>query len=58
MRQCPACGLMTDSSDLLCPVCGHRLPIRLGVSERTLRKLGLAILIPLLVYIAMTRLFG
>jgi hypothetical protein len=49
---------MTDSSDLLCPVCGHRLPIRLGVSEGTLRKLGLAILIPLLVYIAMTRLFG
>ena len=49
---------MTDSSDLLCPVCGRRLPLKLGISERTLRKVGLAILIPFLIYLMMTRLFN
>lgn len=58
MRQCPACGLTTDSSDLFCPVCGRRLPLKLGVSEITVRKVGLAILIPALIYIFMTRVLG
>jgi RNA polymerase subunit RPABC4/transcription elongation factor Spt4 len=56
MRQCVGCGLTTDSRDLTCPVCGRRLP--LGISWLTVRKIGLAILIPLLVWIVMTKLFA
>ena len=56
MRQCPSCGLTTDSSELTCPVCGRRLPLNLGVSERTLRKVGLALLIPFLIWVVMTKL--
>lgn len=56
MRQCPSCGLTTDSSELTCPVCGKRMPLNLQVSTLTLRKLGLALLIPALVYLAMTAL--
>ena len=58
MRQCPSCGLTTDSNDLACPVCGKRLPLNLRVSELTLRKIGLAVLIPVLVWVAMSALFG
>ncbi len=57
MRQCPSCGLNTDTSDLLCPVCGHRLPLQL-MSGTTARKVGLTVLIPALVWVVMTRLFG
>jgi hypothetical protein len=56
MRQCSGCGFTTDSRDITCPVCGRRLP--LGISELTIRKIGLAILIPVLVWIAMTKLFA
>jgi hypothetical protein len=56
MRQCPSCGFTTDSSESTCPVCGRRLPLNLRVSERTLRKIGLWLLIPVLVYLAMTAL--
>ena len=56
MRQCPACGFTTDSGELTCPICGRRLPLNLGLNERTLRKLGLALLIPILVWLAMTSL--
>ena len=56
MRQCPGCGLTTDTRDLTCPVCGRRLPLKLGLSELTVRKIGLAILIPVLVWIVMTSL--
>ena len=52
MRQCPSCGFTTDSG-LTCPVCGRRLPLNLGFTSVTWRKLGLAILIPILVYLAM-----
>ena len=58
MRQCPTCGLTTDSSDLICPVCGRRLPLKLGFSEITWRKIGLAVLIPALIYVLMTRVLG
>lgn len=57
MRQCPSCGFRTDSGELTCPVCGKRLPLNLGVSGLTLRKVGLALLIPFLIYLAMTALF-
>jgi hypothetical protein len=56
MRQCSGCGLTTDSRDLTCPVCGRRLP--LGMSELTVRKVGLAILIPVLVWIVMSKLLA
>ena len=58
MRQCPSCGLTTDTSDLTCPVCGHRLPLNLLPSGLTLRKIGLALLIPFLVWVAMTSLLN
>jgi hypothetical protein len=54
MRQCASCGFTTDSGELTCPICGRRLPLNLKVSELTWRKLGLALLIPVLVYLAMT----
>lgn len=57
MRTCSSCGLVTDSTDLSCPVCGHRMPIKLMVSERSLRKAGLTLLIPVLIYFAMSALF-
>jgi RNA polymerase subunit RPABC4/transcription elongation factor Spt4 len=50
MRQCPSCGFTTDSGELTCPVCGRRLPLNLGFTEVGWRKLGLAVLIPVLVY--------
>ena len=56
MRQCSSCGFTTDSGELTCPICGRRLPLNLGFTELTWRKLGLAVLIPILVYLAMTAL--
>jgi hypothetical protein len=56
MRQCPSCGLTTESHELICPVCGKRMPLNLKVSELTWRKIALAVLIPVLVYLAMTSL--
>jgi hypothetical protein len=57
MRQCTGCGLSTDTRDLTCPVCGRRLPLSF-MSELTFRKVGLAILIPVLVWIVMTKLLS
>lgn len=56
MRQCSGCGFTTDSRDLACPVCGRRLPLQLGISDLAFRKIGLTILIPVLVWIVMTKL--
>jgi tRNA(Ile2) C34 agmatinyltransferase TiaS len=56
MKQCPSCGLTTESHELTCPVCGTRMPLNLKVSELTWRKIALAVLIPVLVYLAMTSL--
>lgn len=56
MRQCPSCGFTTDSSDLTCPVCGRRLPLKLLPSDLTLRKIGLALLIPVVIWLLMTSL--
>jgi hypothetical protein len=58
MRQCSGCGLTTDSRELSCPVCGRRLPLSLGMSELTVRKIGLAVLIPVLVWIVMTKILA
>jgi hypothetical protein len=55
MRQCSGCGFTTDSSDVSCPVCGRRLPLQLGISDLTFRKIGLTILIPVLIWIVMTK---
>jgi tRNA(Ile2) C34 agmatinyltransferase TiaS len=56
MKQCPSCGLTTESNEMTCPVCGTRMPLNLKVSELTWRKIALAVLIPVLVYLAMTSL--
>ncbi len=56
MRQCSGCGFTTDAGDLSCPVCGRRLPFHLGISELAFRKIGLTVLIPVLVWIVMTKL--
>jgi len=58
MRQCSGCSFTTDSRDLTCPVCGRRLPLQLGMSDLTVRKIGLTILIPVLVWIVMTKLLA
>ena len=57
MKQCPACGFNSDTGDLTCPVCGRRMPLNL-FSELTLRKIALALLIPFLIWVLMTTLFG
>jgi tRNA(Ile2) C34 agmatinyltransferase TiaS len=57
MRQCPTCGFTTESG-LTCPVCGRRLPLQIMPGERTLRKIGLALLIPVLIWLAMTALLN
>lgn len=49
---------MTDSGDITCPVCGHRMPIKWNVSEMALRKAGLTVLIPVLLWFAMTAIFS
>jgi len=56
MRQCPSCGFTTDSGELTWTICGRRLPLNLGFTEITWRKIGLALLIPFLIYIVMTTL--
>jgi|GEM_PF-2846687 hypothetical protein len=58
MRTCAQCGFQTDGGGLSCPLCGHRLPILWGISELTLRRIGITVLVPLLVWIVMTRLLG
>jgi hypothetical protein len=58
VKTCSSCGLVTDSGDLVCPVCGHRLPINWNISEMKLRKAGLTVLIPVLVWFAMSALFS
>ena len=58
MKQCPSCGLTTDSNELTCPVCGKRMPLNLRFSELTVRKVGLALLIPLLVWFLMRAIFS
>jgi hypothetical protein len=55
MRKCSHCGL--ESDELVCPMCGTRL-FTLKPSAHTVRLIGLAILIPFLVWLAMTSLFG
>lgn len=57
MKTCSKCGLVTDAGDLTCPVCGHRLPINWNVSEKAVRKAGLTVLIPVLIYFVMSALF-
>ncbi len=57
MKTCSSCGLVTDSGDLACPVCGTRLPINWNISESKVRKAGLTILIPVLIYFAMSAIF-
>jgi hypothetical protein len=57
MRQCPHCGFQSESG-LTCQLCGHRLPFRWGINDLTVRRIGITLLVPVLVWILMTRVLG
>jgi hypothetical protein len=61
LRTCKHCGVTSDARDVTCPACGAVLPFHwsmIGLNALTLRKIGLAILITLLVWKVMTALLG
>jgi hypothetical protein len=60
-RSCKHCGVTADASEVTCPACGNVLPFKwsmIGLNDLALRKIGLTVLIPLLVWKAMTALLG
>jgi threonine synthase len=60
-RTCKNCGISADASEATCPACGDILPFRwsmIGLNDLALRKIGLTVLIPLVVWKAMTALLG
>ncbi len=56
MKTCRHCGCIEQDNAYKCSVCEHPLPFK-GPSELLVRKAGLTILIPVVVWIAMSRLF-
>jgi hypothetical protein len=57
MKTCAHCGNVEQESAYRCSVCDRALPLR-GPSELALRKASLTVLIPLLVWVVMTRALG
>ena len=57
MRQCPNCGFQSEGG-LSCQLCGHRLPILWGINDLTVRRIGITLLVPVLIWILMTRVLG
>ena len=57
MKTCRHCGSKEPDDVYRCSVCERALPIR-WPSEVTLKKAALAIVIPLFIWIVMTRLLG
>jgi hypothetical protein len=57
MRQCPHCGFQSEGG-LTCQLCGHRLPFMWGLNDLTVRRIGITLLVPVLVWILMTRVLG
>jgi hypothetical protein len=55
MKICRHCGSAEPDDVYRCSVCERALPIRMP-SELALRKAGLTVLIPVLVWVVMTRL--
>ena len=60
-RNCKHCGVSVGPSEVTCPACGNVLPFSLsmlGLNDRALRKIGLTVLIPVVVWKVMTALVG
>ena len=60
-RACKHCGVTADPGEVTCPACGNVLPFSfssLGLTDRALRKIGLALLIPVVVWKVMTALLN
>ena len=57
MRQCPHCGLQSEGG-LTCQLCGHRPPLLWGINDITVRRIGITLLVPVLVWIVMTKVLG
>jgi hypothetical protein len=58
-RICKHCGVTSDDGEVTCPACGNTLPFSLtmiGLGDLALRKLGLTLLIPVVVWKLMTAL--
>jgi hypothetical protein len=57
MKSCRHCGSAEPDTAYRCSVCERSLPVR-WPSEMVMRKTGLTIIIPYLVWVVMTRLLG
>lgn len=58
-RTCKHCGVTADPSEVTCPACGNVLPFSwsmIGLNDLALRKIGLTVLIPVVVWKVMTAL--
>jgi ribosomal protein L40E len=55
MKVCRHCGSLEQDDAYRCSLCQRALPLRMP-SELSVRKAGLTVLIPALVWIVMTRL--
>lgn len=57
MKTCRNCGLTHPDNVYICPVCDRTLPFN-GPSPLAIKKAGITILVPILVWIVMSRLLG
>ncbi len=57
MKSCRHCGCIEPDNAYMCTVCDRPLPFK-GPSELFVRKVGLTLTIPFLVWVVMTRLLG
>jgi hypothetical protein len=57
MKTCRHCGRVEPDNVYMCPACDRPMPIK-WPSRLALQKIALAVLIPLFVYLLMTRFLG
>jgi hypothetical protein len=57
MKTCRHCGCIEPDNAYMCSLCDRPLPFK-GPSELLVRKAALTVAIPIVVWIAMTRLLG
>jgi hypothetical protein len=57
MKTCRHCGRAEPDNVYMCPTCDRPLPIK-WPSQFTIRKVALTVLIPILIWVVMTRLLG
>jgi hypothetical protein len=55
MARCTYCGVENDSLAGPCILCGHRLSSSALISDAAIRRVGLTVLVPLLVWLCATR---